>query len=182
MVLPILMFTNLTDAQQRCVQIHYTKFHQNWTLKVENIDRNLFKPISKVWLAPYLYHKIQTWSTTFYKGLVYSIFRKSDEQLNQRLLEGHHLCISVEVMEFWERLYVLFKLVTFTHLIKSIINNFYCLSIHYASLVNEHQCVWLHMLQKGIWQMCVLCIGSYLCTFVHMCIYLFNFLLFVLII
>jgi len=57
MVLPILMFTNLTDAQQCYVQIHYTKFHQNWTLKVENIDRNLFKPISKVWLALYLYHK-----------------------------------------------------------------------------------------------------------------------------
>ena len=130
------MFTNLTKAQQHCVQTHYNKFHQNWTLKVEDIDRNLLKPISKVWLALYQYHKIQTWSTTFYKGLVYSIFRKSDEQLNRRLLERHHLCVSVEVMEFWERLYMLFKLVTITHLIKSIINTFYCLNIHYASLVN----------------------------------------------
>lgn len=135
-----------------------------------------------MWLALCQYHKIQTWSTTFYKGLVYSIFRKSDEQLNPRLLEGHHVCISIEVMEFWERLYMLFKLVTITHLIKSITNTFYCLSIYYASLVNKHQCVWVRKLQKGIWQMCVLYIGSYLCTFVHMGIYLFNFLLFVLII
>jgi hypothetical protein len=35
------MFTNITNAQQHFVQIHYTKFQQNWTLKVENTEKKI---------------------------------------------------------------------------------------------------------------------------------------------
>jgi hypothetical protein len=102
-----------------------------------------------VWLALYRYHKLKLHIQLFIKDLCTKFFFKSDEQLNWRLLKGHHLCISVEVMELWERLNMLFKLVTITHSIKSIINTFFnCLSIHYASVLNENLCEWVCKLQK----------------------------------
>ena len=53
-----------------------------------------------MWLALYWFLGTRAWVTTYCKGLVYQILWKSDAQLNRRLLEGHHLCISVKVMEF----------------------------------------------------------------------------------
>ena len=101
-------------------------------------------PISKVWLALYRYYKLKLDIQLFIKDLYTNFFFKSDEQLNWRLLKGHHLSISVEVMELWERLNMLFKLVTITHSIKSMLNTFFLI----ASVLNENLCKWVCKLQK----------------------------------
>jgi hypothetical protein len=45
------IFTKIITAQQHCVQICYTDFHQNWTIKVDSTDRNLFAPLCKAWIV-----------------------------------------------------------------------------------------------------------------------------------
>ena len=81
MVFPMLMFTSITNAQQHCVQIYHTKFQQNWTIKVENTDKNLFMPICKMWLV--LFSKLKLDRQPFVKGLYTRFF----ENLMHGLIE-----------------------------------------------------------------------------------------------
>jgi hypothetical protein len=45
---PAPIFTKISNAQQRDVQISYTEFQLNWTINVESTDRNFYKPLSKI--------------------------------------------------------------------------------------------------------------------------------------
>jgi len=52
-VFPVLNFTTFINAQGLYLYISHIKFHPNWTINAESMDRNLLMPLSEVWIALY---------------------------------------------------------------------------------------------------------------------------------
>ena len=74
---PAAIFTELTNAQQHCVQICYTEFHPNRTVNVESTDSNLSMELSTAWFA-----RDRNNSTHFYGHVLYQILSKSNTAEN----------------------------------------------------------------------------------------------------
>ena len=73
---PVPVFMKLSNVQHH-VQISCTKFHLNWTVNVESMDRILFMPLSKVWFLLHWFSWTHNHSTVLCGDNLYQISPKS---------------------------------------------------------------------------------------------------------
>ena len=53
MAFPMSNFTTLINAQWHYLHISHIKFHPNWTINAESMEKNSLMPLSEVWIPLY---------------------------------------------------------------------------------------------------------------------------------